>query len=57
MVFAVVGGSLPHEPGFPDDPNLVPPVKQSQNNDPEMAPKLSQMIPKISQSDPNILSE
>ena len=42
-----VGGSPPHEPGSPDDPNLVPPIKQLQNNDPEMVPTLSQKYMKM----------
>ena len=47
IVFPGVGGSPPPEPGYPDDPNLVPPMKKSQNNDPEMAPtNHPKMIPK-----------
>ena len=42
-----VGGSPPHEPGSPDDPNLVPPMKKSQKNDPEIAPKSFQHYPNM----------
>ena len=47
IVFVVVSGFPPLGPGSPDDPNLVPPVKQSQNNDLELAPKSSQNDSKV----------
>ena len=43
-VYLGVSGSPPHEPGSPDDPNLVPPMKKSQNNDPQIAQIESNMI-------------
>ena len=41
------GGSPRTEPGSPDDPNLVPPMKNDKKNDPEIAPKSSQNEPKM----------
>ena len=51
MVRAVVSDSPPPEPGSPDDPNLVPPVRQSQNNGSEMALKCFKITQKMFQSD------
>ena len=47
IAFVEVGGSPPHELGSPDDPNLVTRIKQSQNKDPEIVPKLSQKYLKM----------